>query len=354
MFRQKEILLLFSIVLVGFCFRLFLVLDLPIWIDEAFTLNHIQLSFLELISGKFDATHPFGYYLFLKLWSLISSNLFWLRCSTLIFYLLNSFLFYKLAILVKQKRLAYFLLILYVFSGYFIIFDWQARMYTGVITLILTSWYSLKTRKIFLFSVINICGLYFDYAFLWYFIPLTLWLFYQALRYSQQKRIGLINVISAWIIFAFWIPTLLTTYKNGIEAISWSARFATPNFFLPYFLGSHTNILISILFLFFSLFGIFLSFVLEKKFAQFFILAGSISGLLAFLSSFVWGSIFHVRNLQIVGLMFLIALAVNLENLWNKRQKYVVLIFLLIYFFNFLLILQAHYFSPNLLLLKFQ
>ena len=83
-------------------------------------------------------------------------------------------------------------------------------------------------------------------------------------------------------------------------------------------------------------------------------MAGSISGLLAFLSSFVWGSIFHVRNLQIVGLMFLIALAVNLENLWNKRQKYVVLIFLLIYFFNFLLILQAHYFSPNLLLLKFQ
>lgn len=353
MFKQKEILLLFLIVLVGFCFRLFLILDLPIWIDEVFTLNHIQLSVLELVSGKFDATHPFGYYLFLKLWSMISNNLFWLRSSTLIFYLLNSFLFYKFSIITKQKRLSYFLLILYVFSGYFIIFDWQARMYTGILTLILASWYSLKTRKIFLFSIINICGLYFDYAFLWYLIPLTFLLFYQVLRQPQRKKIDLINVASAWLIFTFWMPTFLTTYKNGIEAISWSARFATPAFFLPYFLGSHTNILISILILFFSLFGIFFSFVLEKKHAQFFVFAGLTSGLLAFLSSFIWGSIFHVRNLQIIALMFLIVLAVNLEELWNKNQKYVVLIFLLIYFFNFLLIIQAHYLFPNLLLLKF-
>lgn len=353
MFKQKEILLLFLIVLVGFCFRLFLILDLPIWIDEVFTLNHIQLSVLELVSGKFDATHPFGYYLFLKFWSMISNNLFWLRSSTLIFYLLNSFLFYKFSIITKQKRLSYFLLILYVFSGYFIIFDWQARMDTGILTLILASWYSLKTRKIFLFSIINICGLYFDYAFLWYLIPLTFLLFYQVLRQPQRKKIDLINVASTWLIFAFWMPTFLTTYKNGIEAISWSARFATPAFFLPYFLGSHTNILISILILFFSLFGIFLSFVLEKKHAQFFVFAGLTSGLLAFLSSFIWGSIFHVRNLQIIALMFLIVLAVNLEELWNKNQKYVVLIFLLIYFFNFLLIIQAHYLFPNLLLLKF-
>jgi len=353
MFKQKEIMLLFSIVLIGFCFRLFLILDLPIWIDEVFTLNHIRLSLLDLVSGRFDSTHPFGYYLFLKLWSLILNNLVWLRSSTLIFYLLNSFLFYKLAVLIKQKRLTYFLLILYAFSGYFIIFDWQVRMYTGVLTLMLASWYSLQTRKIFLFSIVNICGLYFDYAFFWYLIPLTFWLFYQVLKQTQQKKIDLISVIFAWLIFAFWIPTLLTTYKNGIEAISWSMRFATPDFFLPYFLGSHTNILITILFLFFSLFGIFLSFVFEKKYAQFFILAGFISGLLVFLSSFIWGSIFHVRNLQIIALMLLIALAVNLEELWNKNQRYVVLVFLLVYFFNFLLTIQTHYLLPNLLLLKF-
>ncbi len=353
MFKQKEILLLISIVLVGFCFRLFLVLDLPIWIDETFTLNHIKLSLLDLVSGKFDATHPFGYYLFLKLWSLISSNLLWLRCSTLIFYLLNSFLFYKLAVLTKQKNLTYLLLILYAFSGYFIVFDWQARMYTGVLTLILVSWYSFKARKNLLFSIINIYGLYFDYAFVWYLIPLTLLILYQTFKKIKNSKLTLIYIVSTWLVFALWIPTFLTTYKNGIEAINWTARFTTPTFFLPYFLGSHNNIFITIFIMFFSLYGIFITFLKDKTSAQFFISARLSSGFLAFVLSFFVGSIFHVRNLQIVALMFLITIAICLDWLWKCKHRYLVLIFLLIYFISFLLTIRLHYILPSSLLLKF-
>lgn len=353
MSKQKEVLILFSIILIGFCLRLFLVLDLPIWLDEAFTINHIKLSFLELINGQFDPTHPFGYYLFLKFWSIFSTNLQWLRASTLIFYLINSVLLYQIALVAKQKNLAYFLVILYALSGYFLIFDWQARMYAGALTLMLTSWYFLQKRKNLLFVLVNAIGLYFDYAFLWYLIPLTLFIFYQLIKKHKQAKQFVLGTIFSWLAFAFWIPTFLFTYKDGIEAISWSSRFTNPTFFLPYFLGSHVNAFITVLFFVFSLIGIFISFKNDKRFAKFFIGAGLFSGLLAFITSFFVGSIFHVRNLQIMALMFLIALAVCLGWLWKQKHQYLVLIFLSIYFFNFLLTMQTHYIFPSSLLLKF-
>lgn len=353
MLKQKETLILFSIILIGFCFRLFLIFDLPIWLDESFTLNHIQLSWMELISGKFDPTHPFAYYLFLKLWSMVSINLHWLRFSTLIFYIFNSILLWKIFATTKQKTSGYLLLTLYAFSGYFIIFDWQARMYTGVLTLILVSWYSFQRRREFLFFLVNAVGLYFDYAFFWYLFPVTFLIFHRFAKNPHRYKNFLLSIIASWLMFAFWMPTFLLTYKDGIEGINWVARFTTPAFFLPYFLGSHINVFISILFLTLSLLGILISFRDEVKAAKFFIVAGLVSGLLSFMSSFFVGSIFHVRNLQIIALMFLLALAICLDWLWKKRSKYLVLIFFLVYFLNFLFVIQMHYHSSGLLLLKF-
>lgn len=353
MLKQKETPILFTIILIGLCFRLFLIFDLPIWLDESFTLNHIKLSWLEIIGGKFDPTHPFAYYLFLKLWSTISTSLHWLRISTLIFYFINSILLWKIFVITKQKKLGFFILILYAFSGYFIIFDWQTRMYTGVLTLILASWHSLQTRRTILFFLINTIGLYFDYAFFWYLFPLTFLIFHQFIKDLSHYKKLLLSIVFSWLAFAFWIPTFSNVYKDGIEGISWASRFVTPVFFLPYFLGSHTNFFIGISMFFLSLLGIFISFRDKKKLVVFFIIAGLFSGASSYIISFFVGSIFHVRNLQIIALMFLIVLAVFLDWSWKKGYKNLVLIFFLFYFLNFLFVIQMHYLSPGLLLLKF-
>lgn len=353
--RKHQNLLLIGLILIGLFLRSWLAVTLRPWIDEVFTLEHIQLSPLQMLHGNVDPTHPFGYYLLIKLWSLLSHKLLWLRMSSLVLYISNCLLLWKIFQKTKQEVFHYFILFFYVFSGYSIIFDWQLRMYSGVVTLVLASWYALLKKKYGLFAFINIVGLYFDYAYLWYLFPLTILLGHSYwLKKKTDKPVVKATILS-WLAFIPWLPTFISNFSQGVNGVSWNANLIYPAFFVPYFLGTHTNQVLTIVLLILCLGGGYIVCKKQKNIsARFFISAGVISGLASLIAASIVGPIFHVRNLQIIGLATLFSFASASEWLWKKNQKILVATILFAFVVNVLFVLHMHYANPESLLLRFK
>lgn len=165
----------YLIIFAGFILRLLLAYKLPIWHDEAYSIWASTTPLLNILRGITDPVHTPGYYLFIKLWSMFSFHLFWFRLSSLLFYIFNAILLQKLTRRI-HRSLPIFVLFLYACSGYFLIFDWQVRMYTLVVTLILISLNiyihaASQYRYLILFTIVNAVGLYIDYAFFLVFRP---------------------------------------------------------------------------------------------------------------------------------------------------------------------------------------
>jgi hypothetical protein len=353
-FQNKRVLFLIGSVILGLFCRWTLVFALPIWIDEAFTLGHLQLPLREIIAGTTDPTHPFGYYLFLKIWSLLSTNLQWLRMSSLCFYLSNCVLLYKVAEKAKQSSLGVFLVLLYALSGYFVTFDWQARMYTGVVTLILSSWYSFQAKKPLPFFLFTTLGLYFDYAFLWYAGPLTLWLGYQYLREKTLEPRLVWALGASWLTFTFWLPTFFSSYAHGADDVSWIQRSLSKNGFVPFFLGTHTSLFLTAVFLILVLVGAYLIFTRTKhEVARFFLFSGLSSAAVSLTITFLFNPIFHGRNMQVVGLMVLFSLAALCHWLWQTKRKVFLGLLITAYLVNFFLTFQLHFQKPGEVLVRF-
>ncbi len=304
------------------------------------------------MSGSADPTHPFGYYLFLKLWSTLSINLQWLRLSTAVFFVLNCILLHAIGLKSKVANFHHLLVGLYATSGYFLIFDWQARMYTGVVTLMLLSWYAFLTKRPRLFLLANLVGLYFDYSFFWYVLPLTLFLFYR--YFTGKKETLLRGMVLSWLGFSLWIPIFMQRYKKGIEGIAWAQTFTRPAFAIPYLLGTHNSLSLTILLVIAALVGAYVALAKIKNFsAQFFIIGGLSSACISLVVSMLLAPIFHVRNLQIVGLSLLFSLATTVVWLWKNDHRHWVALFLVFYFINFLLVAKLHYSLPGFLLVRF-
>ncbi|MDO8551550.1 MAG: hypothetical protein Q7S03_02620 [bacterium] len=197
--------------------RLYLTWVLPAWLDEIASIITAKAPVLKILEGVADPGHLPGYYLILKIYSSFSDHLFWLRTSSLLFFIFNVFLLRKIGEILKDRLFSLLLIFLYVFSGYFIVFDWQARMYTGVSTLIFASYLLLLRKRILFFTLVNIIGRYFDYAYFWYFIPLAFyisWLF--IINKTKGYRDFLYSVLISSFAFLFWIPFLKRNYELGL------------------------------------------------------------------------------------------------------------------------------------------
>jgi len=330
----------------GLLIRIYLVVRMPVWLDEKFTVKLLDHQLLQIVSGNLDSTHPPGYYVLLKLWSFISTNTSWLRLSTLLLYFFNFLLLYQIGKIFLGKKVGQLLVFTYAFSGYFLIFDWQFRMYTGLTTFILFSLYlfhgKLTTKKILASFMVNLAGLFFDYGFIIYFLPLLVWAWSSV--FGKEKNnivVRAITISTSFLMYlSIWGPHFVNHFKKGLSGIEWVKYFSNPLFFIPYFLGSHFQIIFSFIFFGLVAYGIFSNTFRKISKPSNLLLFISLTSLVtSLLISWLFVPFFHVRSLQIVGITVLFCYAKALSNLFN-RNKILAYLIISIFIINAVIIMN--------------
>lgn len=355
---HKYVYLFYLLILIGVITRTYLAFTLPIWHDEAYSLWASHEPMWRILSGVTDPVHPPGYYVFLRLASVIADHLLWYRTITVILSVINMVWIFKLSkrILPNSPTFPYLCTLLYTYSGYFIVFDWQIRMYTGLTSIILISFFFLtkymyqKSLKkyIVIFTFLNVVGLYFDYGYLWYVLPLVpVSAFIWFIKHQKVGRIMLVSLIISGIIFGLIYPNIFMTYRRGINGISWVKDFLHPSFFIPYFLGTHKQMYATWFYIFTLLYGVFIWYT--KKAVTFrttlFLCLGLTSGYITYIYSLAFIPIFHERSLQIIAMNIIILLGIALQDLLNKQKWAIfgsIVLVIIINFFTVVHLIPTH------------
>lgn len=224
---------LLLIILIGFVLRLIPAVKNGFWVDEVSTLFISRnTSPKGLILGA-DPPHNFLYYLLIKILSRFNTSILFLRAPSLIFSLINIFLVYKIAEVLKLNRF-YGLIcaLLFVFSPFQIEYSWWARMYSMVLFFILFSFYSLicyflSKKKIWLFWFVlsNVLGFYTDYSFFWYLLTLNFFAFIFLFK-TDKKFFG--SLLISDFIVSLYIPVFLKNFSRILDYhVAWIEK---PNF----------------------------------------------------------------------------------------------------------------------------
>jgi len=358
--------LFYLLLFVGILSRIFLVFRLPIWHDEFYSIWAAQHTILQIIHSVPDIVHPPGFYLILHFWGLISTKLYWYRLFSVIAFTTNVFLVKKLAEKIGEDKYSLLLVFLYIFSGYFIIFDWQVRMYTPIDTLILSSILILSNlssgrsnKKIIAwttFTLINFLGLYVDYAYVWYFVPAAiLCLGYFAFKRDSKFIYALYSFLISGALFVISYPTILFGGLTGIRGIEWMADYITPIFSVPFFLGSHTTQIFTLVFWILLMYGIY-KFIRSRNY-NFTVLVIVFSAILSTAAALIYGyfftPLFHFRSLQILGLMVILFYYFGLVGLPSKIKPYVISVVIFCFLTNFILVNGIIISSPGSVLINY-
>ncbi|OGV90298.1 hypothetical protein A2783_00165 [Microgenomates group bacterium RIFCSPHIGHO2_01_FULL_45_11] len=318
-------LIMYSALIIGFAARLYLIIFLPIWHDEAFSIFTGLKPVADIVSGRADSVHPPGYYLLIKLLSTVSIHLVWLRLATLAFFLVNTLLLYRLSKLWFSRIAAVFTVVAYALSGYFFIFDWQVRMYTATVTLMLSSLLLLSQpltkRRLISWTLLNLIGLYFDYSFYWYFFPLLVGVSIMALQRRHWRK----QVLSLWtttlIFLVSWGLVFIRVYDRGMSGIAWAFNHVYPSILIPYLFGSHQLFWATLVMASLFCYGLW-RVMRRKRPREFFLLAGgSFGGLVLGIGySFAFRPLFHLRSVQVVALVVLMLTGVGIATVWRRWQ----------------------------------
>lgn len=325
----------YTLLALGLVIRIYLILTLPVWHDEAYSIWASEHSLLSIITAAVDPVHPPGYYLLLKFISTISDHLVWLRLSTLGFFLINLYLINRIGNEISKKNGQFFSTV-YALSGYFVIFDWQVRMYTLVITLILASLYLyisyLKGSRINIpvFTIINLLGLYIDYVFVWYLFPLLCFAILSWARNTSKSLIILLSLVTSSSGFLLIFPWVFSNFIAGLNGVNWTQQFSSPAFVLSYLMGSHYNIFVTILLVLLVLFGIISSVKKQVWLARELLFTILLSVGISYGYSFFFKPLVHVRSLQIVALSFAFFVSVALTRVFERWRVFTYCFFYLL------------------------
>lgn len=356
----------YLLLIVGIFSRLFLVVKLPIWHDEFYSVWASDHTVFQIAHSLTDQVHPPGFYLLLHYWGQVSQHIYWLRFLSVVAFTINIFLIRKLASKLNNINEPNLLVFLYVFSGYFVIFDWQIRMYTIVVTLALFSLLTLLdldnnlTKKNLIgwlkFTVINFLGLYIDYAYVWYFVPCAIFfLSYLSIKRDKKFYFSLYSFVWSGILLAIIAPTALITSKFGINGILWTVNYVSPNFFIPFFLGSHTTLFFSLAFLALFVWGLY-SYINLYKFnfpSLLIIFSGIFSIVATLIYSHFFQPLFHVRSLQIVGLMVVVLYYFGIINIPKRYKRYIYSLVIVGVLINFVLVNKTIIESPGRVIIDY-
>jgi hypothetical protein len=357
-FAQKNKLFLL-IVLIGLIFRIWLVLKMPLWGDEAFSVWAGQQSVGRIIYTVIDTSHPPGFHLALHFLELISTNLYWLRLFVLLFYLINTVLIKKVAEKLTSPDKSILLVGLYVFSGYFVLFEWFIRMYVFVNTIIFLSVYlfinmtnskSIKVGNWVFFTILNFVGLYVDYSYFWYFIPFTLVVgTYLFIKKHRILPFFASSAIPSILMFFSAYPQFIFNINAGFKGIMWARDFTNPVLSTPFFLGTVNNLLFAGVFLTLFVYGVFVL-VKQKgknKIIKFFLLASLVSYLFTYLYSIFVTPLFHLRSLQVVGISVIFIYFFGIRDVFIKKRYLFFGLFAVCYLVNFILVVKTVLNKPS-------
>jgi hypothetical protein len=237
---------------IGIVLRVWLVLNNPLWSDEMYSIWAVRQSWTQIITSTIDVVHPPGYYIFLKTWLIVSDQLQWVRLLSLLAALGSMWLLVKISQHETKKNpnfapLQYWWPAAYALSGFHLVFDWAVRMYAMVAFWTLLQLYAV--RKPFapvLVWLIAAAGLLIDYGFFWSYVAIWLLAAYQTWQ-SQRKNdlITLLSLTLGSIPFVIWQLGQAEFFQAGINGILWMQGKLTPDFFVPFFLGTHSYVLLT-------------------------------------------------------------------------------------------------------------
>ncbi len=321
--NQKTIFL--YTILAGLALRIYLILKLPAWYDEFTTIKIINQSFSDIVTLLSDPAHLPGYYIFIKLWAYISPNIIWLRSSSIMFFLTNAVLFYKLGEKIKSPAFGLILTIFYSFSGYFLIFDWQLRNYSGLVTFILSSYLlyneELVGNKKIAFFLVNLVGLFYDYGFLFYILPLIFISLIKFIITKTESKIKLSILLAGLGIYLLaWSKTFVSMFGASINALDWVSNFTSPGFVVPFFFGSFSNVFYSIVFLVLFLLGLYEFFINSNSISKTFVTISTISLSGSALITKLFFPFLHLRILQVVAMSVTIFFGYGFVLLWRTSK----------------------------------
>lgn len=298
------------IILIGVMGRIWVMFSAPTTGDEIYSIWTTTVPLKDILTGAADPVHPPGYYILLRSFAHLSDNLFFLRSLTLILFLVNLFLLFTLGKQTYDSEMGKIWTGLYALSGYFVIFDWQVRMYTASLTLILLSLLLFERKRLVLFTIVNAAGLYCDYVYLWYLLPFIIiagWLAF----FKRSYRPVCLSLMISFGSFFIAYPWFFANLNRGINGITWMKPYISPRYYVPYFLGNFTQQPVFVI-LHLGLLGILLGLTMPKinRVLQLVLGCVCLSLFGSLLYSYFNKPLFHMRSLQIValGIMFITGL----------------------------------------------
>jgi mannosyltransferase len=198
--KHKNTLIFLSILLLAFVLRLFYLSHESIWLDEGISIAMAKLNFAQLVDKSAVDSFPPLYYLLLHYWMLLfGDSEFSVRFLSLVFSLASIVVCYQLTKYLWQEKVALITAFLLAISVFHIEYAQEARMYSLLTFLSVSSFYfflkwkdSAAKKWMFLLFIINLLFLY-THTLAVFFIAA------QNIYYFLLKEKGAI-VVKSWII----------------------------------------------------------------------------------------------------------------------------------------------------------
>lgn len=240
--KNKTILLLLFISIVGSYWRFRASSQLTFWLDEALIFNTAQLPLKDLIlMNHWDQAHPQLYYLLSHFWQKVGTSELFLRVPSLLMFFPSVWLIFKIGQKIWNNR--YGLTAATIFSiHYFLInIGYEAKMYPLVILATLASiwsWINIffadhqsNQRWHRLFIIFSCLAFYADYSTFWYLGALLVSGIYlwknKSQFFPQQKKRLTTDLLIIGAIISLQLPILITGFD---EALSLEKFVGHPNF----------------------------------------------------------------------------------------------------------------------------
>lgn len=177
-----------------------------LWRDEAFSYVLAKNSVFNIILlGKGDFNPPL-YYIILHFWMrLFGDTEIAMRSLSFVFHLLTCYVVYKFISKVINSRVGFFAMILTFFNPMLLYFSFEARMYSMLACLSVTSVYFYYFKSWKWWFLISLAGIY-THLFFWFVILVQL---------INAGKSYLKNFIILILFFIPWVPVVLTQIIKG-------------------------------------------------------------------------------------------------------------------------------------------
>lgn len=200
--KNNNINLLFLIITFsGLILRLYFIFSRDVFTDEVFYLNvAIQNSFKDIFFlNIWLKDHAFLYLVLLKILSFLTSDIFLLRLSSVVFYIIISVILFKF-FSKFSKPMASLTIFLFSFYSYFAYLNSQISPYNLSLFFSVLSIVFLLEKKFFASSIFAILAFYSDYSSFYYFLFFILFFLWVFLTDTEQILL-LLNSLLLIIIF---------------------------------------------------------------------------------------------------------------------------------------------------------